>query len=126
MDGVRAKLDNLVNEGVIEPIEYSEWASPIVVVKHSDGVRLRVCGDYKKVNEMLKVPEVSLPTREDLCHAIRDCEVFTKIDFDQAYYQLVLNEESRDLTTINTPFGLFRYRRLPYGVSPAPGNSRTT
>jgi hypothetical protein len=120
LDKVNEKLELLVQGGVLEAVEYSEWASPIVVTKHSDGVRVRICGDYKKVNEMLKCPPVSLPTREDLSYAIQGCKVFSKIDFDQAYHQLRLSEKSKQMTTISTPFGLFRYNRLPYGVSPAP------
>jgi hypothetical protein len=117
---VRDKLQELVSTGVIESVEQSEWASPLVVVRHRDGKRLRLCGDYKKLNEKLLCPPVVMPTREDVSVAVAGCTVFSKIDMRQAYHQLKLTDDCKDLTTLITPFGLYRYTRLPFGVSPAP------
>ena len=47
--------------------------------------------------------------------------MYTKLDLNQAYAQLVLDEDSRKYTTINTTKGIFEYTRLPYGISAAPG-----
>ena len=52
--------------------------------------------------------------------------MFTKIDMSQAYAQLELDEESKEITTINTPRGLFRYLRLPHGICSAPGIFQST
>lgn len=48
-------------------------------------------------------------------------KLFTKLDLSQAYHQIQLDEDSKDLTVINTPCGLYRYMRLPYGASPHVG-----
>ena len=56
-----------------------------------------------------------------MLHCLEVCKYFTKLDMSQAYLQLQLNKESRELVTINTHKGLFQYTRLPFGVSAAPG-----
>ena len=61
-----------------------------------------------------------LPTVEDIFAWLAGVKVFTKLDLSQAYLQLPVDEDSKTLLVINTPKGLFRYNRLPYGVSVAP------
>jgi len=90
------------------------------VVKNSNG-SLRICGDYKvSINESLIVDQYPLPLPGDLFATLEGGALFTKLDLSQAYLQLELGVNSRDLVTINTPFGLFRYTRMPFGVSSAP------
>lgn len=62
-----------------------------------------------------------IPKIEDLYATLGEGMEFTKLDLSQAYQQLELDEESKDYTVINTHKGLFRYNRLPYGISSAPG-----
>ena len=61
-----------------------------------------------------------LPATEDLFAQIAGGQIFSKLDMSQAYKQLTLDEDSKKLLVVNTPRGLFRYTRLPYGVSTAP------
>ena len=61
-----------------------------------------------------------LPTAEDIFGCLVGGHVFTKLDLSQAYLQLPVDDDSKDLLVISTPKGLFRYNRLPYGVSIAP------
>ena len=117
---VDAELQRLEDEGIIEPVKHSVWAAPIVPVLKANG-SLRVCGDYKvTVNTVAKTDVYPLPWIEDLFSKVAGGKTFTKLDLTHAYQQLPLVEESKDLTTINTPKGLFRYTRLPFGVSVAP------
>ena len=82
---------------------------------------VRICGDYKMtVNQVAKHDSYPIPRIEDLFASLSNSETFTKLDMSNAYQQLVLDEESRKLTTINTHKGLYQYRRLPFGVSAAP------
>ena len=117
---VKAELQRLEDAGIVERVEHSDWAAPIVVVKKANG-SLRICGDYKvSINEALIVDQYPLPLPEDLFATLEGGALFTKLDLSQAYLQLELDVDSRDLVTINTPFGLFRYTRMPFGVSSAP------
>ena len=118
---VEAELDRLKETGVIRSVEYSEWAAPIVPVLKSTGA-IRICGDYKvTINQAVKVDKYPIPNINDLFTKLTGGVMYTKLDLSHAYQQVVLDEESRKLTTINTSKGLFEYERLPYGVSSSPG-----
>ena len=108
------------NQGILEKVEYSEWASPIVPVLKPNG-EIRICGDFKvTINTQLDVPEHPLPVPDDLLAMLNGGQSFSKIDLSQAYTQVELDEKSREFVVINTHLGLFRYTRLPYGVASAP------
>ena len=116
------ELDRLTQERVIEPIQFSDWAAPIVPVLKSDGESIRICGDFKvTINQVSKLDQYPIPKIEDLFTKLAGGKTFTKLDMSQAYQQLVLDKESRKYVVINTHRGLFRYNRLPFGVSSAPG-----
>ena len=120
-DKVEQALDKLEKEGVISPVELSEWAAPIVPIIKADK-SVRICGDYKlTVNKAAKVDKYPLPRTEDLFAQLAGAKVFTKLDLSQAYQQMLLDDDSKKLVVINTHRGLFAYNRLPYGVSSAPG-----
>ena len=119
---VEEELDRLVADGVLEAVQFSDWAAPIVPVLKSDKKTVRICGDFKlTVNQASKLDHYPIPKIEDLFAQLAGGKSFTKLDLSQAYQQLVLEEESKDLTTINTQRGLFRFNRLPFGISSAPG-----
>ena len=73
------------------------------------------------VNHAAKTDPFSLPRIDDLFASLAGGKTFSKLDLAHAYQQLELDEESRKLVVINTQKGLFRYNRLPFGVSAAPG-----
>ena len=82
---------------------------------------LRICGDFKLTINQVATPDVySLPKVEDLFATLSGGDTFTKLDLAHAYQQLLLDEHSSRLSTINTTKGLFRYSRLLFGVSAAP------
>ena len=113
---VERELENLLHEGVIEPVQYSDWAAPVVPVLKPNG-QIRLCGDYKvTVNRVSKLEQYPIPTMEDLAMKLTPGSVFHKLDLSHAYSQIKLSEESKEYVTINTHKGLFRYTRLPYGI----------
>ncbi|XP_020898619.1 uncharacterized protein K02A2.6, partial [Exaiptasia diaphana] len=116
---VDKELDRLLEEEVIEPVKFSDWAAAIVPVIKPDG-EVRICGDFKvTVNQAAKLEQYPLPTMEDLRFKLAGGSRFTKLDLSHAYFQLMLDEESKVYTTINTHCGLFQYNRLPFGISSA-------
>ena len=118
---VEQELDRLVSDGIIEPVQFADWASPIVPVLKADGHSVRICGDFKLLNQACKLDKYPLPKIEDLFVHVAGGKAFTKLDLSQAYQQVSLAEESRKYVVINTHRGLFRYNRMPFGVSSAPG-----
>ena len=117
---IEEELKRLEAAGIIEKVPHSKWAAPIVPVPKGDG-KIRLCGDYKvTVNQSLEIDQYPLPKPEDLFASLAGGEKFSKIDLTQAYLQMLLEEESRGYVTVNTHMGLYRYTRLPFGISSAP------
>ena len=73
------------------------------------------------LNKFVKQVPVQNMNVNDLLTKISGGRIFSRLDLEGAYLQLQLDESSKDLTTINTPFGLYRYERLPYDISASPG-----
>ena len=117
---VEEELDRLEKTKIIEPVRHSQWAAPVVPVIKSDG-SIRLCGDYcTTVKQAAKLDPYPLPKIEDLFASLAGGRVFSKLDLLHAYLQVMLDEESRNLVTVNTHKGLFRFSRLPFGVASAP------
>ena len=118
---VEEELKRLQLMGVISPIEYSKYAAPIVVVKKSDG-RIRICADYSTgLNDSLEPNQYPLPTPEDIFAQLSQFKVFSKIDLSDAFLQVELDDEAKEMMAINTHCGLFKVNRLQPGIKIAPG-----
>ncbi|KAL0811118.1 hypothetical protein ABMA28_010384 [Loxostege sticticalis] len=119
-DKVEKEIDRLVTLGVLKPVEYSEYASPVVPVLKRNG-SVRLCADYSvSLNKQLLVEKYPLPTVNELFSKLHGARVFSKIDLSMAYNQCVLDDESQALTCINTHRGLYKYTRLVFGLASAP------
>ena len=118
---VKEAIDNNVQLGIWEPVDYSDWAAPVVpVLKDDDTIRL--CGDYKvTINQFCKVDTYPLPRIEDIFAILQGGQKFSKIDLHSAYSQIPVDEESQQYLTVNTHMGLFKVKRLPFGVNAAVG-----
>ena len=119
-EAVEEELARLEQEGVIKRVKSSDWAAPIVCVPKKNG-KVRICGDFKvTANRVLEVDQYPLPRPEDIFARLAGGKRFSTLDLSQAYHQLMLDEESRKLVTVNTHRGLFQYQRLPFGIASAP------
>lgn len=117
---VDAELDAMLRAGVIEPVDCSDWASPLVPVNKADGT-LRICADYKStLNPVLLVDRYPLPRIDDVLVGLNGAQYLSKIDLSNAYNQIVL-DDSKKFTVINTHRGLFRYNRLVFGLASSVG-----
>ena len=92
---VEEELDRLVAEGILEPIDSSDWAAPIVPVIKSDKKSVRICGDFRvTVNPVSRLNRYPIPKIEDLFATLKGGKLFTKIDLSQAYQQLTKSRGS--------------------------------
>lgn len=113
------EIDRLIAADVIEPIAHSEWASPIVPVLKRDG-SVRLCADYSQtLNKQLLIDKYPLPTVQELFANLHGGVQFTKLDMSSAYTQFQITDVD-NITCINTHRGLFKYKRLIFGLSSAP------
>ncbi|PIO71364.1 reverse transcriptase [Teladorsagia circumcincta] len=116
-----AEIDRLVAQNVISAVDHSQWAAPIVVVRKANG-SIRLCADFSTgLNDALQLHQHPLPTAENVFTKLNGGTVFSQIDFVDAYLQVEVDDDSKELLTINTHRGLYRYNRLPFGVKSAPG-----
>ena len=117
---VEQQIDKQVEEGELIPVDKSEWAAPIVVVHKKDG-GIRICRDFKiSINPFLHPQIYPLPTPEEMFSTLANGESYTKLDLARAYKQMEVKKECQSLLTINTHRGLFKYTRLPFGITTAP------
>ncbi|XP_022779630.1 uncharacterized protein K02A2.6-like [Stylophora pistillata] len=122
VEKVEREYDRLVESDILYPVSSSNWASHVVQVPKSDG-SVRVCGDYKAINERIEDDEYKLPNIQYMFVLLSQNgaipDTFSVIDLASAFNQLFLDEESSQLLTINTRKGLFRSKRLCFGVKTA-------
>ena len=108
-------------DGIIHPISSSAWATPIVAVPKPDG-QPRLCGDYRiSVNPHLQQTATTTLEVEAMFEGLHGMRYFSKVDLSNAFHQVPLDESSSLLTTINTMWGLYRFRYLPFGMNISPG-----
>ena len=112
-------LDDLEARGVIEKVERStEWVNSMVITRKANG-NLRLCLDPKPLNKALKRCHFPMPVTEDILLELGKAKIFTKLDCKDGYWQIKLTEESSLLTTFATPFGRYKWNRMPFGILPA-------
>ena len=115
-DELRSELDKMEEQGVIRRVsEPTDWVSSIVVTRKNNG-SLRICIDTKDLNNAIKRCHHKTPTIEEVTHKLSGAKYLSKFDAKSGYWAVVLDEESSLLTTFNTPFGRYCYKRMPFGL----------
>jgi len=120
-DKVDQKLDELLDKDIIDevPNTPTTWVSPLVVAPKPDE-DIRVCIDMRRANEAIVRERHPIPTIEEILYDLNRATVFSKLDLKWGFHQVELEEESREITTFVTHRGLYRYKRLMFGISSAP------
>ena len=117
---VEAKLEELLEQDIIKKVTGpTPWVSPIVCIPKKDK-QIRRCVDMRQANKAIIRERHPMPTIDDLLHEMNGAVMFSKLDLPQSFHQIELDVNSRDITTFITHKGLFRYKRLFFGVSCAP------
>ena len=93
----------------------SPWASPLHMVPKKDG-SWRPCGDYRRLNNQTIPDRYPLPNIADLGNQLHGSTVFSKLDLQKGYYQVPMSPEDAKKTAIITPFGLWEFVRMPFGL----------
>ncbi|KAK3526080.1 hypothetical protein QTP70_014642 [Hemibagrus guttatus] len=115
---VKEHILGLLRKGVIQESS-SSYASPIVLVRKADG-NLRLCVDYRRLNSKTKRDAFPLPRIDESLDALGGAQVFLTIDLASGYHQVAVHEKDRYKTAFTMPFGLYEYRRMPFGLCNAP------
>jgi len=111
-------LQDQLKNGVIKPSE-SAWASPVVLVRKKDN-SVRWCVDYRKVNDLTIKDAYPIP-RIDMClDCLASASIFSCLDLQSGYWQLLVDERDRPKTAFITKYGLYEYNKMPFGLCNAP------
>lgn len=117
-DELKKLLQNMVDLGVIVQEEnHTDWISNILIVKKNE--KFRLCLDPTNLNKALKDSKYQLPIIEEILPMLSKAKVFSTVDAKHGFWQMMLDEKSSKLTTFWTPFGRYRFIRMPFGIKPA-------
>ena len=111
-----AKLKEMEERGVIVKVtEATEWVNSLVVETKPNG-DIRVCLDPTDLNKAVRREYHPIPVIDDIVPELKGSTLFSKLDLKDGYWHIKLTEDSSFLTTFSTPFGKFRFTRLPFGL----------
>nr|CAE01641.2 OSJNBb0021I10.3 [Oryza sativa Japonica Group]CAE03198.2 OSJNBb0060M15.10 [Oryza sativa Japonica Group] len=136
---VKKEVLKLLHAGIIYPVPYSEWVSPVQVVLKKGGMTVvanaqnelipqltvtgwRMCIDYRKLNKATKKDHFPLPFIDEMLERLANHSFFCFLDGYSGYHQIPIQPEDQSKTTFTCPYGTYAYRRMSFGLCNAPAS----
>ena len=113
-NAAKLEIENMLRLGIIQRSK-SDWASPLHVVPKGEGA-FRPCGDFRHLNACTVPDKYPLPHIQDFTRDLKGAVFFSKIDLVRAFHQIPLSKNAISKTAMITPFGLFEFLRMPFGL----------
>ena len=118
-DSAKKEFDRLRKYFYVE--SDSPIASPLVIAPKATSPYIRFCGDYRRINEFITIPQQPIPIVQHELMKAAKFKYFVDLDMCNSFHQIPLTTEFSELLSVQTPWGLFRPKFLPEGVGPASG-----
>ncbi|CAN6725134.1 unnamed protein product [Malus baccata var. baccata] len=115
---LKTQLQELVDKGFIQP-SISPWGAPVLFVRKKDGI-LRLCIDYRQLNQVTIKNHYPLPRIDDLFDQLKRACVFSKIELRSGYYQLKIRSDNIPKTAFRTRYGHYKFLVMPFGLTNTP------
>jgi len=130
---VRKEVLKLLEVGLIYPISDNAWVSPVQVVPKKGGMTVignekndlistrtitgwRICIDYRKLNDATRNDHYPLPFMDQMLERLAGQSFYCFLDGNSGYNQIFVDPNDQENTTFTYPFGVFAYRRIPFGL----------
>lgn len=116
-DPLETEVKEMLRMGIIERTE-SAYNSPLVAVRKADG-SYRICVDFRRLNGILIADAEPIPRTDVVFARVAHRKFFSKFDLAKGYWQIPMEEESKDRTAFSCASGLFQFRYMPFGLKTA-------
>ena len=117
-EDLQKQLQSWLTKGVVEASK-SPWSSPLVPVKKKDGT-IRWAIDLRLLNRCVIGDSYPLPRIEQLLERAAGHNIYSSLDAAAAYFTVPMADDAKELTAFSTPFGLYHFRQMPFGLCTAP------
>jgi len=118
LDAAKQEFQFMLNAGIIRRSQ-SPWASPLHLVPKKEPETWRACGDYRGLNNVTINDNYPIPHLRTLTMSLYGKTIFSKLDLQRAYLQLPVAADDIPKTAVTTPFGLFEFLYMPFGLKNA-------